>query len=160
MPRPTPLVAPVTTATLPFKLMPAIVRDSLSDVLKKWPNAERTEFCAEAAMRRGPKAYYRVVALAIFPAPCRYHAVAAYCYCTLTENVTELLTDPLVSVITAFGSFATGETGFEVPGPWLPQASIASRLAIVTSPKAKLRRRRRGCNSNATHRIKTKVVPP
>jgi hypothetical protein len=73
----------------------------------------------------------------------------------------ELLTDPLVSVITAFGSLPTGVPGFDVPPPPPPQASIASRLAIVTSPKAKERRRRRGWrqNSNAAHKSRAKVMP-
>src|SRR5438309_11892869 len=39
MPRPTPLVAPVTTATLPSRFMSVTVSGLGADVLEKWSNA-------------------------------------------------------------------------------------------------------------------------
>jgi hypothetical protein len=44
MPRPTPLVAPVTTATLPFRFIPVIVLDPRGpDILEKWPGRQPCE---------------------------------------------------------------------------------------------------------------------
>ena len=65
-------------------------------------------------------------------------------YCTLTENVIDLLTDPLVRVITAFASLPTGVPGFVVPPPLPPpppQAPMTARLAIAIRATTKAKRR-------------------
>jgi hypothetical protein len=68
-------------------------------------------------------------------------------YCTLTENVMDLLTAPLVRVITAFASLPTGVPGFGVPPPPPlppPQAPITARLVTAIRATTKARRRGRG----------------